>query len=84
MPPLYPKISGISHNQVSFEIPKAGNIKLDLFDLLGRKVRPIEDGYFSAGSYNIHFDRGDLASGVYFIRLKVECGQTVVKTTIVR
>ena len=69
---------------MNFNLPEAGNIKLVLFDLLGRKVRTIEEGYFGACSYAVHFDRRDLASGVYFIRLKAEYGQAVKKVVIVR
>lgn len=63
---------------IRFDLPKAENVTLELFNILGQKIRTLIDRRLSAGTYNISFDgRGDdkkpLASGIYLYRL--EAGQ---------
>jgi FlgD Ig-like domain len=60
---------------IGFALPKSGHVTLDVFNILGQKIRTIIDRQLPAGTYNVTFDgRGDnkkqLASGVYFYRLK--------------
>jgi flagellar hook assembly protein FlgD len=62
---------------IHFELPKVSTITLDVFNILGQKVRTLIDRQLPAGIYNVTFDgRGDdrkpLASGVYLYRLTAE------------
>lgn len=62
---------------IRFAVPKSGHVTLDVFNILGQKIRTIIDRQLPAGTYNVTFDgRGDnkrqLASGIYFYRLKAE------------
>jgi len=54
---------------ISYEIPTAGLVTLDVFDSLGRRVHSLVNREQLAGSYNITFDARSLASGVYLYRL---------------
>jgi hypothetical protein len=63
--------------EISFELPKACDLRLDIYNILGQNVRTLVDGRMSAGRHSVTFDgRGDdktiLASGVYFYRLVTE------------
>lgn len=51
--------------QIKFEIPKTSNIKIAVYDMLGREVFSINE-YKKAGSYEVKFDGSNLASGMYF------------------
>jgi flagellar hook assembly protein FlgD len=60
---------------IKFELPKASDVRLDVYNILGQKIRTLVDRYLPAGIYRVTFDgRGDddqpLASGVYLYRLK--------------
>jgi len=55
---------------ISFGLPKSGNVKLVVYDILGREAKILVDEFKQAGSYNIEFDASSLASGVYFYRLE--------------
>jgi hypothetical protein len=55
---------------ISFGIPKAGIVKLAVYDILGRTVATLVDEYKQAGNYKTDFDGTNLASGVYFYKLE--------------
>jgi hypothetical protein len=56
---------------INYSIPVTGNVKIDVFDLLGRKIKTIVNEEKSAGTYIVKFDASFLSSGVYFYRLQV-------------
>jgi hypothetical protein len=67
---------------LSFNLPDAGRYQMAIFDILGRKVKTLINGYQPAGSGQIIWDGsdeagGDAASGTYFVRLQ---GDTKVQT----
>jgi len=55
---------------LTYTLPQAGVISLDLFDLLGRRVATLAQGYQSAGSYTAQSDHLSLPSGIYLLRLE--------------
>ena len=54
---------------VSSQLPVASDVRLVIYDLLGREVATLVNERRSAGSYRDSFDASGLASGVYFYRL---------------
>lgn len=56
--------------KISYGLPKAGNVKLVLYDILGREVQVLVNEYKLAGIYNYQFDASHLSSGVYFYKLE--------------
>jgi len=54
---------------IEFMIQDAGYVSLKVFDVLGREVATLVEGYLSAGSYSVNFNGGSLSSGTYFYRL---------------
>ncbi len=56
--------------QIKFGITESSNIVLTVYDILGREIAVlINNEYLLAGSYNIKFNAGNLASGIYIYRL---------------
>jgi len=55
---------------ISFSLAQAGNVKLTLFDALGRQVQEIANKEFSSGNHSINFNAANLTSGVYFYRIE--------------
>ncbi len=55
---------------IKFAIPHSGNVSLVVYDILGRKVTTLVNGELNAGYHSINFNADNLASGVYFYRLK--------------
>jgi hypothetical protein len=65
-------------NQVttmSYRLEKSGNVKLSVFDMLGKEVTVIVDNAIeSAGTHQIQFNGKDLPKGVYSCVLKTDLG----------
>jgi len=55
--------------KINYEIPKQGNVKLIIYDILGREVSVLADGGHSPGKYTAIWNAGNFASGIYFYRL---------------
>ncbi|MCX7877512.1 MAG: T9SS type A sorting domain-containing protein [Ignavibacteria bacterium] len=55
---------------IKFAMPKAENVKLTIFDILGREVAVLVNEFRTAGVYEVNFDASLHASGVYFYRLE--------------
>ena len=64
----YPNPFNNSTN-IKFSIREKGLIKLEVFDLLGRKIDFMNYGMREPGSYSINYNAGKLSSGVYFYKL---------------
>ena len=58
-----------SSTKISFTLPKDGQVKLGVFDLLGREVTILLDRNLVAGRHEVTFDAADLPSGAYLYRL---------------
>ncbi|MCH7887177.1 MAG: T9SS type A sorting domain-containing protein [Candidatus Marinimicrobia bacterium] len=56
---------------IPFDIQESGNVKLVVYDLVGRQVMVLYDEWLLAGSHSKDFYAGSLASGVYIYRLTV-------------
>ncbi|MEO8232564.1 MAG: YCF48-related protein, partial [Ignavibacteriota bacterium] len=55
---------------IKYEVPKISNIKLEIFDVLGRNIRTLVNAEKPAGRYEVEFDASLLASGIYYYRIK--------------
>jgi hypothetical protein len=57
---------------ISFELPAVSHVTLRVYDLLGREVKTLVEGFGQPGSHTVTFDGGNLASGVYFYQLRAQ------------
>lgn len=55
--------------RIQFDLPQATLVKVEFFDVLGRRVASSHQSFYSSGSHTFTFDGGKLNSGVYFYRL---------------
>jgi len=56
--------------EISFSLPQACQVVLDVYNVTGQKVAVIASGHFDAGNHSITWDASNQASGVYFYRLQ--------------
>ncbi len=66
---------------ISFELPAAAEVLLQVFDVLGKQVRVLESGAMPAGRHEVTFDATGLSSGIYMFRM--ESGDFLAAKTVV-
>ncbi|MGD8780734.1 MAG: T9SS type A sorting domain-containing protein [Ignavibacteria bacterium] len=54
---------------IEFKIAKPGQVKIVVYDLLGREVGTILNEYKNTGNYKVTFVTDNLSSGIYYYRL---------------
>ena len=54
---------------LSFVLPEASHVSLVVYDVQGREVARLIEGWQSSGIHKVAFDGSELTSGVYFARL---------------
>jgi len=74
---------------MNIDLPKDASVTVEVYDLLGRKVKTAYNGDLSAGTgRTVRIDGTNLSSGTYFYRARVEMGDNVQtrsgKMTVVR
>jgi hypothetical protein len=57
---------------VQFSMCNTGNVKLVVYDVMGREVQTLVNERLQAGTYEVSFDGSKLNSGVYFYKLTTE------------
>jgi hypothetical protein len=60
---------------VKYDMPKAGDVQISVFNVLGQRVTDLVNGYQEAGSHEVVWNGKDdggssVASGIYFYRIK--------------
>lgn len=79
----YPNPFNPSTN-IQFDISNAGDVTLEVFDVLGRKVADLVQGYKTAGTYTVSFDASRLSSGLYFSKLSSGGSVQIQKMTLLK
>jgi hypothetical protein len=57
---------------LSFDLPRPGHVKIELFDLAGHRVKTIADARMTSGPHRLVMRGKGLAPGVYHCRLDVD------------
>ena len=90
---LLPQVYGLRQNHpnpfnpstaIGFALPRASEIRLRVFNLLGREVAVAAEGRFPAGDHEVTFDASACPSGVYLYRLEYAGGSLTRKMLLVK
>lgn len=78
-----------SNTKIEFYLPETSVARIDIYDMLGRKVKLLADELFPSGLHNINWDgRSDigetLSSGIYFCHLKTNGAEETVKLLMIK
>ena len=76
------------HTTIRFDLPVTTPVKLEIFDLLGRRIRTLADGRFRPGFHSIQWDQRDnrgrmLRAGVFVYRIKAGAFQAQKKMVLI-
>jgi hypothetical protein len=55
---------------ISYDLPFSSVVRIDIYDILGRKIETLMNSYNLAGSYDIPWKADDLPSGVYLYKIQ--------------
>lgn len=70
---------------INFSIPKAGNVSLKIFDVLGKEISTLVNEFKSAGNYNYEFySSSNMTSGIYFYTLTAGVYTETKKFTLLK
>jgi hypothetical protein len=80
---VYP--NPVSKNQTlkaDFNLVNATDVTIELFDLLGNKVKEVTNGYFASGEHKVDVNIADLTPGMYVYSIKAGNSVASKKVTI--
>ncbi|PWB67806.1 hypothetical protein C3F09_12840 [candidate division GN15 bacterium] len=69
---------------ITYSLPSASRVKLEVFNVLGQRVALLEDGHKQAGTHSTEFDAGGYPSGIYFYRLTYDGGVATRKMVLLK
>jgi hypothetical protein len=75
--------------EISFNAPRPGHVRLEIFNIVGQKIKTLYDGIAEAGFNEIRWD-GETdsgiraASGIYFCRLIGDAEVSTLKMTLLK
>ena len=93
---LIPRETGLLQNYpnpfnpetaIGYQLSEPGQVQLDIYNLLGQKVRTLVKEHQAAGRYTVRWDGRDeagipVASGMYFYRLSTESGFVAIRKMV--
>lgn len=74
---------------IRFALPEDCEVKLEVYNILGQKIKTLRDGFFNKGVREVVWDgrnqKGkEVASGIYFYRIKTEKYTDIKKMILLR
>ncbi|MCF7811399.1 T9SS type A sorting domain-containing protein [bacterium] len=81
--PAYPNPFN-STTTISYGLDRPARTRIAVYDLSGREVTTLFDGYRQAGFHSVNLNANDLASGLYFVQLKASNQISTQKVILIR
>jgi hypothetical protein len=70
--------------RIGFSLPEDGIVSLTIYDITGKEVKRIIEGFKMKGKYSVDFDAGQLSGGVYFYELSAGSFTQTKKMVLVK
>jgi hypothetical protein len=70
--------------RIEFALNSPKNVRLDIFDSIGRRVETLINGRLNEGIHFVDFDGSGLSSGVYFYRIRTNDQTLTQKMVLVK
>jgi hypothetical protein len=68
----------------NYSIPVTANVKIEIFNSLGEKVKTLVDEVKPEGEYYVRFDAGEYSSGIYYYRLTADNFVSIKKMLLIK
>ncbi|MCK4530774.1 MAG: T9SS type A sorting domain-containing protein [Candidatus Marinimicrobia bacterium] len=69
---------------IPYVLSANGNVKIDMYDVAGKKVASMVNEYKFAGDYEVHFDASNLSSGNYVVKMTFANKSVTQKVALVK
>ena len=69
---------------ISYDLPEASDVTIQVYDMTGRQVATLVNSRMEAGTHEVTFNAGNLASGVYIYRLQAGEHMLTRKLTLIK
>ncbi len=69
---------------IEYSIPENIFVKIYLYDLLGNKIKIIENSFKTMGQYKVQLNIKDLSSGIYFYRMETKNYKNSMKLILMK
>jgi hypothetical protein len=69
---------------ITYTIPRGGVVRLAVYDVLGREVQVLSEGYQPEGEYRVKFSGAGLSSGVYYCRMQAGPFTRIISMSLIR
>ncbi len=69
---------------IKFDITSNSDVKLVVYDIMGKVVAVLVNQNLNAGSYNMSFSMPDISSGIYFYELNAGENKEIKKMTLIK
>ncbi|NOZ60257.1 MAG: DUF3160 domain-containing protein [Calditrichaeota bacterium] len=70
--------------KIRFTLPGADQVKITVYDVLGKEVAVLANEKMAAGTHAIDFNASQLSGGLYFCTIQTEAGKEVIKMLLVK
>ena len=69
---------------MTLTMPLSGDIRVEVYNLLGQVVSTLASGYMEGGTYTLTWDASDASSGMYFVKAQADGFTTTQKLMLVK
>ncbi len=69
---------------IEYYLHSPQNIIIELFDLLGKKIKTIYSGFQTQGYHRLRLDSDQLSTGIYYFRLNTNAGTQTIKGILIK
>ena len=79
---IYPNPSDGKLN-INYTLSKDCNVNIGIYNILGEKIKEIENNSKAKGNYNLEYNLSSLPSGVYSCRMKSGDNSVIIKRLVI-
>ncbi|GEM_PF-365649 len=72
------------YTEINYLSNRNADVRLEVFDLAGRRVADLVDGHQNAGYHSVRWDASNISSGVYFYRLSINGESMTKRMTLIK
>jgi hypothetical protein len=76
------ELSRRTTTSISYTIPQDGSVTLDVYDMIGRQLRRIDQGFRTKGTHTLLLNVSDLRQGTYMYVLRTAAGSAVRRMVV--